>query len=546
MSDIEIAQAAKLRPISEIAATLDIAESKLFRYGEFIAKVQGEAPTPRGKLVLVTAITPTPAGEGKTMISIGLTQALAKLGKRVSVALREPSLGPVFGIKGGATGGGYSQVVPMDDINLHFTGDFHAITAANNLLCAMVDNHLQQGNALNLDPRQIEIRRVLDMNDRALRHVLVGLGGKSHGIPRESGFDITVASEIMAIMALATNLSDLLERLGRIRIGKNKDKQLVYARELQAQGAMAALLIKALEPNLVQTLEGQAAFVHMGPFANIAHGTNSVIATRMALGHADIVVTEAGFGADLGAEKFFNVVSRKAGFSPQAVVVVVTVRALRHHGGASDIQQADATAVGRGLANLEQHINIIKLHGFRPVLALNRFADDSQSELDIILEYAKRQDVNIAIANCHSQGGEGGIELAQKVLDSLEQDQKLVPLYDLDLPIADKIERIASSVYGAAGVTYTQTAKHALRHAEKEAKGLPVIMAKTPLSLSDKPTLKNRPTDFSVTVTDLKVRSGAGFVVAYMGDIMTMPGLPKTPAAEKITVDASGKIRGLF
>lgn len=546
MTDIAIAQAAKPKPIVEIAEQLGIPPKRLYPYGTIIAKVEGAPPPPRGKLILVTAITPTPAGEGKTTISIGLTQALGKLGKRVAVALREPSLGPVFGIKGGATGGGYAQVVPMAEINLHFTGDFHAVTAANNLLCAVVDNHLQQGNALGLDPRRIEVKRVLDMNDRALRQVVIGLGGASHGVPRESGFDITVASEVMAIMALARDLEDLKARLGAIRVGTTVDKKVIYARDLKVHGAMAALLAHALKPNLVQTLEGQAAFVHMGPFANIAHGTNSVLATRMALGFADYVVTEAGFGSDLGAEKFFNVVARQAGFAPEAVVLVATVRALRYHGGAEDYRQADLAAVERGLANLAKHVENITLHGFSPVIALNRFADDTEAELQRIADFAAGQGLRFALVDCHAKGGEGGLDLAEAVLAALDDPHNFTPLYEPTLPLKEKIARIATRIYGAAEVAYTQAGERALKQASKSADALPVIMAKTPLSLSDDPKRRNRPENFSVTVTDVKVRSGAGFVVVYMGDIMTMPGLPKVPAAEAIDLDGEGNIQGLF
>ncbi len=547
MNDLDIAQSAHLRDIGKVAASIGILPEQLYAYGPYIAKITTPPPQQRGRLILVTAMTPTPAGEGKTTVSIGLTQALGRLGKRVAVALREPSLGPVFGIKGGATGGGRSQVLPMEEINLHFTGDFHAVAAAANLLAALVDNHLHQGNALGLDPRRIEYKRTMDMNDRALRKIVVGLGGRSGGIPREDGFDIVVASEVMAIMALADSLADLKERLGRIRVGYDTAGHLVTAKDLRAHGAMTALLVQALRPNLVQTLEGQPAFIHMGPFANSAHGANSVVATRMALAYADLTVTEAGFGSDLGAEKFFNMVARTAGFAPDTVVVVSTVRALRHHGGAGDFNTPDKEAVQEGLANLARHLDIVRLHGLNPVLTLNRFSGDSAGELDVVREFAASQGVRYAPCEAWARGGEGGLELAEAVLDSLEQPSNYKPLYPLSLSIREKIERITTEVYGAGAVEYTSTAKAAIRRAEREGcGGLPVIIAKTPASLSDNPKLRNCPEGFTVTVTDLKPRYGAGFVVAYMGQIMTMPGLPKEPAANRIDVDAEGRIQGLF
>ncbi len=547
MNDILIAHQSRPRPIKQIAQSIGIPPDKLYHYGPYMAKVQGAAPTSRGRLILVTAITPTPAGEGKTTISIGLTQALGKLGKQAVAALREPSLGPVFGIKGGATGGGYAQLIPMDDINLHFTGDFHAVSSAVNLLSAMIDNHLQQGNNLGIDPRTIDIKRVVDINDRALRHIVLGLGGKAHGVPRESGFEITVASEVMAIMALATDLTDLRARLGNIRIGHNYDKKPIYACDIKVHGAMTALLSRALEPNLVQTLEGQAAFVHMGPFGNIAHGTNSIMATKMALGYADYVVTEAGFGSDLGAEKFFNVVTRQADFKPEAVVLVATIRALRYHGGAKDYQNVNPEAVYAGLENLAKHVENVRLHGLSPVITLNRFASDSEQEIQHVADFAVSQGLRFALSEVHGHGGEGGLELAEAVLGALDEAQDFKPLYELDLPISEKIERIAKQVYGAAKVNYNQTAKRALKQLEREAcEQLPVVIAKTAASLSDKPKLRNRPTDFSVTVTDIKPKCGAGFVVAYMGEIMTMPGLPKQPAAETVDIDDEGRITGLF
>ncbi len=547
MTDLEIAQQARLRPISEIASAIGIPEDKLFHYGPYMAKVEDEPPPKRGRLILVTALTPTPAGEGKTTVSIGLTQGLGRLGKKAAVALREPSLGPVFGVKGGATGGGYSQVLPMEEINLHFTGDFHAVTSAVNLLAAMIDNHIHQGNALGIEPRRVEYKRVLDMNDRALRHVVTGLGGPINGVPAESGFEITVASEVMAIMALARTVPELKERLGRIRIGYTYDREPVYAHQLKAHGAMTALLVQALKPNLVQTLEGQPAFVHMGPFANIAHGTNSVRATEMALGYADYVVTEAGFGSDLGAEKFFNVVSRAAGFAPEAVVLVATVRALRYHGGADDYNTPNPEAVKQGLANLAQHAGNIRQHGFDPVIALNHFASDSEEEIELVRAFAREYHLRFAVAEVWAKGGEGGRALAEEVLAALETPGRLQPLYDPSEELKEKIHRIATEVYGAAGVTYTKKARTALRRIERDGcDRLPVVMAKTPASLSDDPKLRGRPSGFTVTVTDLKARCGAGFVVVYMGDVMTMPGLPKVPAAERVDVTEDGRIVGLF
>ncbi len=492
-------------------------------------------------------MTPTPAGEGKTTIAIGLTEALGKLGKKVAVAVREPSLGPVFGIKGGATGGGYAQVLPMEEINLHFTGDFHAITSAVNLLSAMVDNHLHQGNALGLDVRRIEVKRALDMNDRALRQVIVGLGGPGQGVPREAGFEITVASEVMAIMSLADSLTDLQERLGRIRIGYNQAGQPVYARDLGAEGAMTVLLKQAFYPNLVQTLEYQPAFVHMGPFGNIAHGTNSVVATRMALGYADYVVTEAGFGSDLGAEKYINLVCRRAGFAPQAVILVATMRALRFHGGQDEYTRPDLEAVRQGLPNLAKHIENVRLLGYQPVLAFNRFPTDAPQELQLVRAFAEEQGVRVSFSEVHARGGAGGLELAQMVLEALENPGQPRFTYGLEQPLEEKIARVAQQVYGAAKVEYTQEARKALKRLEKEGcSQMPVIIAKAAASLSDNPRLRGRPEGFSVTVTDLKPKCGAGFVVAYMGEIMTMPGLPKEPAAVRIGLDEEGQIRGLF
>ncbi len=546
-SDLEIARQAKPKPVEQVAASLGIPAQALFHYGPHMAKVLATPPAPQGKLILVTAMTPTPAGEGKTTIAIGLTEALGKLGKKVAVALREPSLGPVFGIKGGATGGGYAQVQPMEEINLHFTGDFHAITSAVNLLSAMVDNHLHQGNALGLDVRRIEVKRALDMNDRALRQVIVGLGGPGQGVPREAGFEITVASEVMAIMSLADSLTDLQERLGRIRVGYNQAGQPVYARDLGAEGAMTALLKQAFYPNLVQTLEYQPAFVHMGPFGNIAHGTNSVVATRMALGYADYVVTEAGFGSDLGAEKYINLVCRRADFAPQAVVLVATMRALRFHGGQDEYTRPDLEAVRQGLPNLAKHIENVRLLGYQPVLAFNRFPTDAPQELQLVRAFAEAQGVRVSFSEVHARGGAGGLELAQMVLEALENPGQPRFTYGLEQPLEEKIARIAQQVYGAARVEYTQEARKALKRLEKEGwGGLPVVIAKAAGSLSDNPRLRGRPEGFSVSVTDLKPKCGAGFVVAYMGEIMTMPGLPKEPAAVRIRLDEEGQIRGLF
>ncbi len=546
-SDLELARQSQLKPIAEVAASLKIPPQALFHYGPYMAKVTQTPPSPRGQLILVTAMTPTPAGEGKTTVAIGLTQALGKLGKKVAVALREPSLGPVFGVKGGATGGGYAQVLPMEEINLHFTGDFHAVTSAVNLLSALVDNHLHQGNALGLDVRRIEIKRALDMNDRALRQVVVGLGGPGQGVPREAGFEITVASEVMAIMSLASDLGDLQERLGRIRIGYNQAGQPVFARDLGAHGAMTVLLKQAFYPNLVQTMEHQPAFVHMGPFGNIAHGTNSVVATHMALGYADYVVTEAGFGSDLGAEKYFNLVCRQAGFAPQAVVLVATMRALRFHGGQDDYTRPNLEAVRRGLSNLAKHIENIRLFGYEPVLAFNRFPTDSLEELGLVRGFATEQGLRVSFTEVHAKGGAGGVELAQMVLEALQNPGQLRFLYALEQPLESKIETIAQQVYGAAKVEYTQEARKALKRLEKEGWGsLPVVIAKTANSLSDNARLRGRPHNFTVTVTDLRPKCGAGFVVAYMGEIMTMPGLPKAPAALQIGLDEEGRVTGLF
>jgi formate--tetrahydrofolate ligase len=536
----------RLLPIEEVAAKLGLEKERLYPYGPHMAKVLGDPPKAKGQLILVTAITPTPAGEGKTTTAIGLVDALWRLGKRAALALREPSLGPVFGVKGGATGGGKARVEPRHEINLHFTGDFHAVTSAVNLLNALLDNHLHQGNELGLDPRRIELKRAIDMNDRALRRIVLGLGGKAHGVPREGGFELTVASEVMALMSLAQDFKDLKTRLGRIRVGFTWGGKPVFAQDLGAVGAMAALLHQAFFPNLVQTAEGNPAFVHMGPFGNIAHGTNSVRASRMALGLADYVVQEAGFATDLGMEKFMNVVARTAGLVPEAVVLVATLRALRYHGGQDAYEMPDPKAVERGLANLEKHVENVELFGYRPVIALNRFPTDAEEEVALVQGFAEERGLLFAQSEVYARGGEGGLELAEKVLEALASPHAYRPLYPLDWPLEAKIEAIAKAVYGAEGVAYTEEARRALKAAEKEGcQGLPVVMAKAATSLSDNPKLRGRPKGFTVTVTDLRCRLGAGFVVVYMGGIETLPGLPKVPQALGIDVDEGGHIRGM-
>ena len=552
-TDIEIAQAAKMLPISQVAARAGIGEELLEHYGRYKAKLDLTSlrDKPRkGKLILVTAINPTPAGEGKTTTSIGLADALARLEKNVLLCLREPSLGPVFGVKGGAAGGGYAQVVPMEDINLHFTGDFHAIGAANNLLAAMLDNHIQQGNALGIDPRRITWRRCVDMNDRQLRNIVDGLGGKANGTPREDGFDITVASEIMAVPCLATGLKDLKERLARIIVGYTYAGAPVTAADLKAQGAMAALLKDAIKPNLVQTLENTPAFVHGGPFANIAHGCNSVSATDAALKLADYVVTEAGFGADLGAEKFLDIKCRAAGMSPDAVVVVATVKALKYNGGVpkAELGAENVEALERGLPNLLKHVeNITQVFGLPCVVAINRFANDTDAELALIRDKCRALGVNVALSEVWAKGGEGGQDLAQEVLRLVEQTKDFRFSYGLDQPLKAQIEAIVRRVYGGAGVAYSSAADKELDRLEEMGfGGLPVCMAKTQYSLSDDPVKLGRPEGFTVAVSKVKVSAGAGFVVVQTGDIMTMPGLPKVPAAEKIDVDENGVISGLF
>ncbi|MBQ5978286.1 MAG: formate--tetrahydrofolate ligase [Oscillospiraceae bacterium] len=554
-TDIEIAQECELRPITEIAARAHVDEKYLEPYGRWKAKVDPallrESDRKDGKLVLVTAITPTPAGEGKTTTTIGLADGLRRIGKDVTVALREPSLGPVFGIKGGAAGGGYAQVVPMEDINLHFTGDFHAIGAANNLLAAMLDNHIQQGNALRIDPRRITWKRCVDMNDRQLRFVVDGLGGKANGTPREDGFDITVASEIMAVFCLASSITDLKERLGRIIVGYSYEGKPVTAADLKAVGAMAALLKDALKPNLVQTLEGTPAFVHGGPFANIAHGCNSVMATRMALKMGDYTVTEAGFGADLGAEKFLDIKCRMAGIRPDAVVIVATVRALKMHGGLAkqELGREDLAALEKGIPNLLRHVsNIRTVYGLPCVVAVNRFPTDTDAEIDFIIAKCRELGVNTVLSTVWAEGGKGGEALAREVVRLCEEEKGDFRFsYELDGSIEDKITAIVTRIYGGRDVNILPAAQKQIDELTKLGfAGLPVCIAKTQYSFSDDPTKLGAPEDFTVTVKNVKVSAGAGFIVALTGDIMTMPGLPKVPAAEKIDVDENGRISGLF
>lgn len=554
-TDIEIAQACEKQNIREIAAAAGIEEKYLEPYGRYMAKVdyallRDMANKPDGKLVLVTAITPTPAGEGKTTTTVGLADGLRKIGKSAVVALREPSLGPVFGIKGGAAGGGYAQVVPMENINLHFTGDFHAIGAANNLLAAMLDNHIQQGNSLGIDLRRITWRRAVDMNDRQLRNIVIGLGGKANGTPREDGFNITVASEIMAVLCLASDIKDLKERLSRIIVGYTYSGEPVTAGELKAQGAMAALLKDALKPNLVQTLEGTPAFVHGGPFANIAHGCNTVTATRMALKLGDYAITEAGFGADLGAEKFIDIKCRMAGLKPSAVVVVATVRALKHHGGVAkaELGNENLDALEKGLPNLLQHIeNITKAYKLPCIVAINRFPTDSEAELGLIESRCKALGVNVALSEVWAKGGAGGAALAEEVVRICEQPNDFQFIYSLNMGIGEKLEAIATKVYHADGVDLVEKAPKQLTELEALGFGsLPICVAKTQYSFSDDPQKLGAPKNFRVAVRNLEVSAGAGFIVALTGDIMTMPGLPKVPSAEKIDVDENGVITGLF
>ena len=554
MTDIEIAQSCTARPITEIAASVGIDEKYLSLYGRDKAKVDAkflsDCPNPDGKLILVTAITPTPAGEGKTTTSVGLADGLRKIGKKSVVALREPSLGPVFGVKGGAAGGGWAQVIPMEDINLHFTGDFHAIGAANNLLAALLDNHIQQGNALGIDVKQITWKRAVDMNDRQLRHIINGLGGKVNGVPREDGFEITVASEIMAVLCLSTSLTDLKERLSRMIVAYTYDGKPVTAHDLHAEGAMAALLKDAIKPNLVQTLEGTPAFIHGGPFANIAHGCNSVMATRMALKLADYAVTEAGFAADLGAEKFMDIKCRLSGLKPSAVVIVATVRALKYHGGVAkaELNNENLEALEKGLPNLLQHVaNIKDVFGLPCVVAINAFPTDTKAELALVEEKCRELGVNVALSEVWAKGGEGGKALAEEVVRLCEQPNDFKFSYDADASIENKLDTICKRVYHADGVTLTAQAKKQARQLTELGFGeLPICMAKTQFSFSDDPALLGAPRGFRVTVKEMKVNAGAGFIVAKTGDIMTMPGLPKVPAAEKIDIDENGRITGLF
>ena len=555
LSDIEIAQQAKMQKITDVAAKLGISEDDIELYGKYKAKLSYDLirrvkDKKDGKLILVTAITPTPAGEGKSTTTVGLAQGLAKLGKKVIVALREPSLGPCMGIKGGAAGGGYSQVVPMEDINLHFTGDFHAITSAHMLLAAMLDNHIQQGNALNIDPRRIAWKRVVDMNDRELRNIVVGLGGKAHGVPRQDGFDITVASEVMAILCLASSLHDLKERLAKIIVAYDYNGNPVTAGQIKAQGAMAALLKDAVKPNLVQTLENVPAIIHGGPFANIAHGCNSVMATQTGLKLADYTITEAGFGADLGAEKFFDIKCRYAGLKPDAAVIVATVRALKMHGGVpkTDLKTPNVEAVKKGLVNLEKHIENVKKFGVPCVVAINIFAQDTAEELEAVREHCAKHGVNVALSDVFAKGGEGGIDLAKEVIALADSgESKFAPIYPLEMSLKGKIETIAKEICGADGVNYTKEADKALKEFEELGYGnLPICMAKTQYSFSDDPALLGRPSGFKITIRNCRIAAGAGFIVVLTGDVMTMPGLPKVPAAEKIDVTDDGVISGLF
>ena len=555
LSDIEIAQKEKCLPIKEIAKSLSIEEDDLELYGKYKAKlplslVDKYSDRPDGKLILVTAINPTPAGEGKTTVTVGLGEAMSKIGKNAVIALREPSMGPVFGIKGGAAGGGYAQVIPMEDINLHFTGDMHAITAANNLLCAIIDNHIQQGNELSIDPRRILFKRCLDMNDRALRNVIVGLGGKLNGVPREDGFMITVASEVMAILCLASDIDDLKLRLGRILVAYTYDGKPVYAKDLQVVGAMAALLKDAIKPNLVQTLENTPALMHGGPFANIAHGCNSVTATKLGLKLADYCITEAGFGADLGAEKFLDIKCRYAGLKPSCIVIVATIRALKYNGGVakSDLKYENVSALEKGIVNLQTHIENMKKYGVPVVVAINRFMTDTDEEIKFIEDFCEKQDVLVSLTEVFANGGNGGVDLAKKVVKTIEEKPSdFKPLYDAELPIKEKLDIIAREIYRADGVVYTKSAEKAI--AEIEALGkdkLPVCVAKTQYSLSDDQTKLGKPENFTITVRDVRLSAGAGFIVALTGDIMTMPGLSKQPAAYSIDVDTDGNIKGLF
>ncbi|MGN0525557.1 formate--tetrahydrofolate ligase [Eubacterium sp.] len=554
LTDIEIAQSAKMKDINEIAASLGISAEEIDPYGHYKAKISDSVlerlkDKPDGKLVLVTAVNPTPAGEGKTTVSIGLGEAMAKIGKKAVIALREPSLGPVFGIKGGAAGGGYSQVVPMEDINLHFTGDMHAITSANNLMCAMLDNSIQQGNELNIDPRRVQVKRCLDMNDRALRNIINSLGGKLNGIPREDHFCITVASEVMAVLCLASDIFDLKERLGNILVAYTYDGQPVYCKDIKANGAMTVLLKEAIKPNLVQTLENTPAIMHGGPFANIAHGCNSVRATKTALKLADYTITEAGFGSDLGAEKFLDIKCRFAGITPSCIVLVSTVRSMKYNGGVAkdELKEENLEALKKGSVNLGAHIDNLKKFGVPVVVAINHFYADTQAEIDYIEQFCKEKGADFAVTKCFAEGGEGGTQLAQKVVDACEKENNFHYLYDLDMSVYEKIETIAKEIYGADGVDYTKEAKAAIDEFVKlGADKMPVCMAKTQYSLSDNPKLLGRPEGFRITVSSASLSNGAGFIVCQTGSIMTMPGLSKSPAAYRIDIDENGNTVGLF
>ena len=555
LTDVEIAQSAKMKPIKEIAQKVGLDEDDLELYGKYKAKISLEAISKLknnedGKLILVTAINPTPAGEGKTTTMIGLSQALNKLGKKSVVAMREPSLGPCFGVKGGAAGGGYAQVVPMEDINLHFTGDIHAITTANNLIAAMLDNSIQQGNPLDIDTRQIVWKRVVDLNDRALRHIVVGLGGKVNGVPREDGFDISVASEVMAILCLATSLEDLKARAGRMIVAYNHAGEPVTVNDIQATGAVTLLLKDAIKPNLVQTLDHTPVFVHGGPFANIAHGCNSVMATQLAMKLGDYAITEAGFGADLGAEKFLDIKCRQAGLNPDAVVIVATVRALKMHGGVAkkDLNEENLDALRAGIENLEKHIENIAKYNLPSIVAINAFPTDTEAELQLLNEICQAKGVDVAISKVWEKGAEGGVELAEKLLDILAKYKAhFSPIYNLDLSIADKIKTIAKEIYGADDVTFSKKVLNKMKKYESQGLGnLPICVAKTQYSLSDDPSLLGKPSGFKVTISDLIPNTGAGFLVAISGDIMRMPGLPKVPAAVNMDIDEEGKIVGLF
>ena len=558
LTDIEIAHNAKMLRINEIAAKLGISEDETEPYGHYKAKLSESlysrlAFKEDGKLILVTAVNPTPAGEGKTTVSVGLADAMNRIGKKTVLALREPSLGPVFGIKGGAAGGGYSQVVPMEDINLHFTGDMHALTSANNLLCAMIDNHIQQGNELRIDQRRILIKRCLDMNDRALRDIVIGLGGKANGVPREDGFNITVASELMAILCLATDISDLKERIGNMLVAYNMDGEPVYARDIGACGAMTALLKDALKPNLVQTLENNPAFIHGGPFANIAHGCNSIRATKLALKLGDYCVIEAGFGSDLGAEKFFDIKCRYGGLTPACVVLVATIRALKYNGGVrkEDLGEENMWALEKGIANLQTHIENMHKYHVPVIVAINRFGTDTDNEVNFVEKFCADMGVDVSMCEVFAKGGEGGRDLAEKVCETIKlcdgSDQSFRPLYGTEMSIKDKIETIAKEIYRADGVNYTAEAEKAIKEIEGIGyRDLPVCIAKTQYSLSDNPSLLGKPKNFRITVRDARLSAGAGFVVIYTGNILTMPGLPKKPAALSIDCDANGNISGLF